>query len=141
MLFVTPWLSIPLSEIEIRFARSSGPGGQNVNKLSTKAVLHWKISENRTLPPDLKARIVTRYHSKINEDGELFLSCDSFRNQLQNRREVEEKLRTLVLNVLFPPKLRKKTRITRASREKRLIEKRHASIRKSHRRRPGPEDD
>ncbi|HEY4223951.1 MAG TPA: alternative ribosome rescue aminoacyl-tRNA hydrolase ArfB [Myxococcota bacterium] len=118
---------IPDSELAVTFARSGGPGGQNVNKVSSKAVLRWRVRETAALPLEAKARLLTAIESRITNDGELVISCDETRDQAQNISIAEERLRRLVEEALVRPKTRHKTRPSRGSKERRLKEK---SVRK-----------
>lgn len=128
-------------QLHATFVRSSGPGGQNVNKVNTKAVLRWQVMHAAGLPGDVRRRVVNRYANRINNRGELILSSDQHRHQAQNLAACREKLREMVAAVWRPPKPRIKTRPTRASVERRLEQKRRQGRRKSTRRyRPGSDD-
>ncbi len=131
---VTSNLTIPPNELMFSFARSAGPGGQNVNKVNSKAVLHWNVRQSQCLPDDVKHRFLIRYARRMNHQGELVLSSQTHREQARNVAECGQKLRDLVLAVLTPPRSRKKTRPTRASVERRLQQKRHQGQRKQNRR-------
>lgn len=132
-LVVNDDIQIPGSEIAMSFARSSGPGGQNVNKVNSKAVLRWNVALSERLPPGVKQRFLQRFSRRINQDGELVLDSDQHREQARNVSECYEKLRQLILSVLAAPRARKQTRPTRGSIERRLQNKRHASWRKQSR--------
>jgi ribosome-associated protein len=119
MLVVNPELRIPLWEIQFSFARSSGPGGQNVNKVNSKAVLRWTPAWNQSLPEAVRMRFLARYAGKLTNDGELVLSCEEFRDQKRNQEGCLEKLRELVRAVARPPKVRRPTKPTRGSQERR----------------------
>ncbi len=140
MLVVDRRIRIPLRELQIGFARSSGPGGQNVNKLNTKAVLHWDVATTANLPEDVRRRFQARFARRINREGELVLSSQRFRDQGRNVADVLEKLRGMLEEVATAPRPRKPTRPGRAARERRLSDKRAAGTRKSLRRRPGRDD-
>lgn len=136
MLVVDSRIQIPWSEVRLTFARSSGPGGQNVNKVNSKVTLHWNVAASDQLPADVRDRFLSRYHGRVNVDGEVVIQSQRYRDQLRNRQDCAEKLRQLILSVRYPPKKRKKTRPSRASRERRLRNKRHKSDKK--RLRKGP---
>ena len=135
VLEVTPQIRIPLGELVFTFARSSGPGGQNVNKVNSKATLHWPIS-SASLPDDVRARFVAAFGGQINKQGELVLQSQRFRDQERNIEDCVEKLRGMLQRVATPPKRRKKTRPSRASKQRRLNDKKARSEVKS--RRSGP---
>lgn len=128
-------------ELHATFVRSSGPGGQNVNKVNTKAVLRWHVASAAGLPGDVRRRLVERYANRMNNRGEIVVSSDQSRHQARNLHACREKLRGMVAAAWRPPKPRIKTRPTRASVERRLEQKRQKGRRKSSRRyRPGRDD-
>jgi len=140
-LVVNSRLQIPGKEISLSFARSAGPGGQNVNKVNSKAVLHWNIAGSPSLPADVKSRFLQRFPQRINQRGEVVLASDRHRDQLQNISACYEKLRNLILAVLVAERPRKLTRPSRGSVERRLQTKRQSTQRKQRRRyRPGQDD-
>ena len=140
-LVVNSQIQIPGAEFTLSFARSAGPGGQNVNKVNSKAILRWKVVATTQLPEAAKARFLERFSSRINQEGELVLSSDTHREQARNVGVCYEKLRQLILAVLVAPRPRIKTRPSRGSNERRLQKKQHNSQRKQNRRyRPGSED-
>lgn len=137
-MFVPPGISIPDSEFQFTFVRSSGPGGQNVNKVSSKAVLRWHAVASASLTGGVRHRFLSRYGSRLTTDGELVISSQQFRDQGKNRDDCLEKLRAMIEAVAIAPKRRRKTKPSRASVERRLDEKRQHSGRKQQRRqRPG----
>jgi len=139
-LIVTRRIRIPLSEFEWSFARSGGPGGQNVNKVSTKAQLRWKVHETESLPDDVKERFTQKYRRRITKEGEFLTSSQRYRDQPKNVDDCLQKLRELILTVVKPPKRRKKTKPSRASKERRLQQKRERSERKRQRKPPRRND-
>lgn len=122
---------IPESELNIEFVRSSGPGGQNVNKTSTKAQLHWPVWASLAFSDDDKRLIANRLERYLTSDGALALSASSQRGQLQNRQAVIDRLQRLVNHALLPRKPRLPTRPTRASKERRLASKKILSEKKA----------
>ena len=133
-------IQIPEDELRFTFVRSSGPGGQNVNKLNTKAVLRWSVRGSRGLPEEVRSRLLERFAPRITGDGEVIVTSQRFRDQRQNERDCLEKLREMLLAVATPPKRRKKTRPTRASVKRRREEKRVRSRKKQERGRRAFED-
>ena len=140
MLVVNRRIRVPLRELQITFVRSSGPGGQNVNKVNSKAVLRWDVAATPSLPDDVRRRFQTRFARRITTEGELVLSSQRFRDQGRNVADALEKLRAMLEEVATAPRKRRPTRPSRAARERRLSDKRAASGRKSLRRRPGRDD-
>ncbi len=136
VLVVDAQIQIPLSELQFTFARSSGPGGQNVNKVNSKVTLHWNVAQSPSLPEPLRARIMTQYGRRITATGELVLYSQRSRDQSRNRLDCLEKLRQLILAVRHVPRARRATRPSRASRERRLREKHQRGERKQQRSRP-----
>ncbi len=125
---------VPESEIHIEFARSSGPGGQKVNKTSSKAVLRWNVDASSAFTPEEKEIIKTRLANRINKAGELYLDSDTQRSQFQNRTNVEELLERLITEVLTPQAARIATRPTRGAKERRLEDKKRQGQKKQNRR-------
>jgi ribosome-associated protein len=137
---VNAQIAIPRREIRFSFVRSSGPGGQNVNKVASKAVLRWPIATSGSLSDELRARLVARLGRRINDRGELVLVSQRYRDQAKNIADCLEKLRTLIADAAQVPKKRKKTRLPTSARESRLRQKRTTSARKQSRRRPNLEE-
>lgn len=133
MLVVSDRIRIPLWEIVFRFVRSSGPGGQNVNKVSSKAVLRWPAAASPSLPDDVRGRFLERFASRVTAKGEVVLACDRHRDRERNRDDCLEKLRGMLAEVAAPPKPRRKTRASRGSVERRLESKRIRSEQKRQR--------
>jgi ribosome-associated protein len=139
MLEITQTIHIPDNELSWSFARSGGPGGQNVNKVASKAVLRWQLAQNTTLPDDVRQRLETQQRGRITTEGDLLITSQRYRDQESNRTDCLEKLRQLVLEATHRPRPRKKTRPSRGARERRLAAKRHRASTKAARR-SSPED-
>lgn len=135
-LVINSQIVIPAQELRFTFARSSGPGGQNVNKLNTKANLRWDVAQTTALPASVLSRFRGRYANRLTAEEELVLSSDRHREQARNIRDCLEKLRAMIQSVLARPRQRKPTRPTRGSIEARLKQKRKRSQRKQDRRPP-----
>jgi ribosome-associated protein len=133
-------IRIPLSEFTFHFARSGGPGGQNVNKLSTKVTLRWPLADSEALPDDVKARLVKQQSRRINVEGELIVSSQRYRYQSRNVTDCLEKLRAMLQKAAVPPKARRPTRPTKASKVKRRQAKVERSQRKRFREKPEVEE-
>lgn len=127
-------VNIPEAELRLSFARSSGPGGQNVNKVSSKAVLHFAASTSPSLPPDVRQRLIERYQSRLTNAGEIVIHSEEFRDQPRNIQACYDKLRAMIVAVLRPPKKRRPTKPTRGSKVRRLKEKKARSDVKAGRR-------
>jgi len=140
MLNVNDEIRIPLRELGFTFSRSSGPGGQNVNKVNTKATLRWNVTGSIHLPTEIKARFLKRYRRRVTKEGELVIASQRFRDQGRNVADCLEKLRQLVLSVAIDPKPRRPTQPSRASKQRRLANKQANSRKKQLRKSPRPED-
>lgn len=136
VLQVTPAVSIADHELSWSFARAGGPGGQNVNKVATKAVLRWDVAASRSVPEEAKARLRARAGRRLTAAGVLILTSQRHRDQEANRRDCLERLGDLVRGALERPKARRASRPTRGSREARLSAKKRRSALKADRRRP-----
>ena len=134
MLTVNADIQIPSDDFEWSFVRSSGPGGQNVNKVSSKAQLRWNPSER--LSAEVIARLATAHPSCWTKDGEIVISSQRTRDALKNREDCLEKLRTMILAALKVPKRRIPTRPTKVSIKRRLEDKSRNAQKKRDRRQP-----
>ena len=119
-LVVSDHIAIPDEELEWKFIRSSGPGGQNVNKVASAVQLRFLLPQNTSLPAAARARLRRLAGQRLVDDGSILLSARTERSQEQNRRAALERLADLVRAALIEPKIRKKTRPTRASKERRI---------------------
>ena len=135
-LVVNSRIRIPMSELNFTFTRSSGPGGQNVNKLSTKAQLRWNLSESKALGADAKERFIQKFRRRTTTEGDVLVVSQRFRDQSRNVADCLEKLREMVREAARQPTPRKKTKPPRRAREQRLRDKKARSERKQQRRPP-----
>jgi ribosome-associated protein len=135
-LLVAPGVEIPDEDLEWKFIRSSGPGGQNVNKVSSAVQMRFLLPRNATLRGPVKQRLRRLAGQRLLDDGSILISARSERSQEQNRREALGRLGDLVRAALIEPKIRKKTRPTRASKERRIESKKHRGSTKRERRGP-----
>ncbi len=133
-------IRIPLREFRFTFSRSSGAGGQNVNKVNTKATMRWAVRTTPSLPEAVRQRFLGRYTRRIAATGDLVLTSQRFRDQGRNVADCLEKLRVMLAEVAPAPRARRRTRPTRAAVERRLRDKRAAGARKQLRGRPPPDD-
>ena len=127
MLKITPEIVIDDAEIEEHFVRASGPGGQNVNKVSTAVQLRFNVFASPNLPWDVRERLIKLAGKRINAAGELLISAQRFRTQAQNRADARERLGDLIRSALHAPKRRRKTNPTAASKRRRLETKHRRS--------------
>jgi ribosome-associated protein len=134
MLIINDRIAIPLDEFSFDYARSGGPGGQNVNKVASKAILRWHPGNSPSLPPAVKERLLRAIASKLTTEGELIVTSQLTRDQGRNADDCLEKVRRLVLAAATPPKTRRATKPTKASRERRLESKEKRSETKKLRR-------
>ena len=124
MLQISPTLSIPDDELIERFVRSSGPGGQNVNKVSTAVELRFDAAQSPSLPDAVRARLLAKRDRRITGEGVIVLSAQRFRTQERNREDARTRLTELIRTALVAPKPRVATKPTRGSKERRLTSKR-----------------
>ena len=123
MLEINADITIKTAEIRFDFVRSSGPGGQNVNKVASAAQLRFDIRNSTSIPDEIKPRLIKLAGKRVNSEGILLIDARTSRSQSQNRAEALERLKALILKALHKPKPRRKTRPTAASKEKRLRSK------------------
>lgn len=134
MLVINDQLRIPLSELTFTFSRSGGPGGQNVNKVASKATLRWDVAASPSLPPEVRQRFEKRFATRLTTTGDLVLTSQRYRDQGRNVADCLEKLRAMLTDVARPPKPRRPTKPSKASRQRRLTTKRKQSEKKTQRR-------
>ena len=139
MLIVDDRIAIPRDEFRFEFARSGGPGGQNVNKVASKAVLRWNPGTSPSLPEPVRARLLAALASRLTTEGELLVTSQLTRDQGRNVEDCLEKVRRLVLAAARPPKARRPSRPTFASKLRRVEAKLRRSAAKRLRRKPETE--
>jgi ribosome-associated protein len=125
LISIVPGVEIPVSELEFSASRSGGPGGQNVNKVSSRVTLRFDLERTTALSADQLARIRLKLASRINKDGVLQLSSQVTRSQELNREDVVARFAQLLRMALHQEKKRVKTKATRSSKEQRLQEKKN----------------
>ncbi len=129
--FITQDLVIPMAEFIFKFSRSSGPGGQNVNKVNSKVQLIFSLWQNSTLPLDLIERFTDKYKNQLTVTGEISITSNLYRDQKRNKEDCLEKLKAMILSVRFPPKKRIPTKPKFSDRENRLNRKKKAGQNKA----------
>jgi ribosome-associated protein len=134
LLAVDESLSIPRSELDVRVSRSSGAGGQHVNKTSSRVEIFWNIITSRALTEEQRARLRSKLASRLTGEGSIRIVASDMRSQLRNRELAEERLAETVRRALIVPRKRKATKPTRAAKEARLESKKRHSDKKRNRR-------
>jgi ribosome-associated protein len=127
MIPITPSISIDEKEIKEDFIRSSGPGGQKVNKVSTAVKLRFDVVRSAYLPAEVRERLIRLAGKRVTEDGELVIDARRFRTQERNRQDARERLVALIRKAAVKPKPRIRTHPTASSKRRRLEDKRYRS--------------
>ncbi len=137
MLQITPTLQIPESELTETFIRSSGPGGQNVNKVASAVELRFDVANSSSLSDALRTRVLARRDRRLTAEGVLVIQANRFRDQSKNREDARDRLAEILRAALHVPKKRVATKPTRGSKERRLDAKR---VRGAHKQRRAKQD-
>ncbi|MFC2033029.1 alternative ribosome rescue aminoacyl-tRNA hydrolase ArfB [Chloroflexota bacterium] len=124
---ITRAITIDENEIQEYFVRASGPGGQNINKVATAVQLRFDVANSRSLPEEVRIRLISLAGNRITEDGILIIDASRFRTQGRNRKDATDRLAELIRNAAQRPKIRRKTRPTLASKIRRLESKRRSA--------------
>jgi ribosome-associated protein len=133
MIPITPHISIREDEVKEEFIRATGPGGQNVNKVASAVQLRFNVANSTSLPADVRRRLMLQESNRINDMGILILTARRFKSQVQNRRDALERLREIITRASLEPGRRRRTRPTKASKERRLVAKKRRALTKRYR--------
>lgn len=130
-LIVTDAVVIPGDDLMVIAVRSSGPGGQNVNKVATKVELRFDLANTTALPAPVKARLAVACRGRLDAEGRVIITSEATRNRIRNLTDARDKLAALIREALVPPRPRRPTKPTRASKERRIDDKRRrASVKR-----------
>jgi ribosome-associated protein len=140
MIPITATLALREDEIDEEFVRSTGPGGQNVNKVATAVQLRFDVAHSPSLPEDVRQRLLALAGRRVTAEGILLISARRFRTQERNRQDARERLVELIRRAAEPPKVRRPTRPSQAAKARRLDEKRRQGTRKALRGPVAPEE-
>lgn len=139
MLVINSTISIPMSEFDISYARSPGPGGQNVNKVNSKVILRWDVTNTKRLPEHVRKRFLVQWRTRVTKSGHVVIHSHRFRDQPRNYADCLNKIREMIRAATVVPKKRKVTKPSAGAKRRRLESKKQNSQRKQ-RRRPVRED-
>ncbi len=132
MIEIAPTIMIPNSEVKFTFIRAPGPGGQNVNKVATGVQLRFNVKDSLSLPEAVKSRLLKLLGKKLTLSGDLIIKASRYRTQNRNKLDAIERLQAIIKQAVTPPKKRKKTKPSLASKERRLEKKKlHSKIKSS----------
>jgi ribosome-associated protein len=134
MIAITSSIQIPEDEFTWAYARSGGPGGQNVNKVASKATMRWAMAASPSLSDTVKARLRADFPSHVTAEGEFLVTSQEYRDQARNRERCREKFVAMLLTAATPPKERRPTKPSKSSRKRRVAEKKRQSAKKATRR-------
>ena len=137
---ITPTLALDPREVRVEFVRASGPGGQNVNKVASKATLRWGMAASPSVPAQVKERLRTDFPSHVTADGEFLVTSQEYRDQERNRERCREKFAAMLLAAATPPKVRRATKPSKSSKRRRVADKKKQSVKKATRRGGGWEE-
>ena len=141
MLIISPRLAIEEDELDEQFVRASGPGGQNVNKVSSAVQLRFDLVGSPALPPDVKQRAARLAGRRLTREGVLVVIAQRFRTQERNRADARERLAAILRQAADPPSIRRPTRVPRAAKRQRLADKRRRAEKKAQRGSLAPDAD
>jgi len=130
MLFINENITLPSQSLQFSYARSPGPGGQNVNKVNSKAILKWSLENSPEIPEPIKLRFAARYKNRMNKEGFVIISSHKYRDQERNVADCLEKLKQLILSVVPEPVIRKRRKISKAANQRRIESKKQNSQKK-----------
>lgn len=139
-LFVKPGVTIPQAELEFSVSRSGGPGGQHVNKTSTRVTLSWDISRSQAISEHQRERLLLKLEHRITQEQQLQVHVDETRSQYRNRELALQRIAELIVGALHIPKPRKKTKPSRSSQKKRMDKKTQRGQIKQARKKPTRQD-
>ena len=132
-LVINDRVTIPASELSLSFSRSGGPGGQNVNKVSSKVDLRWNVRTSLALSEEDRAWLLQKLRSRLTTDDTLIVTSTLTRDQIQNRDDATSKLTLIVRAALLRPKVRRPTKVSRGAKRRRVADKRHHAEKKANR--------
>lgn len=141
MLIISPRLAIEEDELDEQFVRASGPGGQNVNKVSSAVQLRFDLVGSPALPPEVKQRAARLAGRRLTREGVLVVIAQRFRTQERNRADARERLAAILRQAADPPPIRRPTRVPRAAKRQRLADKRRRAEKKAQRGSLAPDAD
>jgi len=137
---ITPRITIPGWELDFASSRSSGPGGQSVNKTNSRVTLRWHVASSSVLSTGQKSRLARKLSSRIDGSGFISIHAESARSQLKNKELARERLAQMIAEALIIPKRRRATKPSRASKQRRIDKKKKQGQKKAMRQRPSEND-